>query len=795
MRSYWPLVSIIIIILLFFYKTVIFGKIPFPGDLLLSEYAPWRHASYFGYAPGAIPSKAQYFDVVRELYPWKTLVIDQLKKFQIPLWNPYNFSGTPLLANYQSQVFYPLGILYFILPQKTAWTVLLILQPILGSVFLYLFATEIGLSATAGLLAALLFNFSSFANVWMEFNTVWHTILWLPLLLYLLERSIREKKIPLSRKLIFIFVLFSSITGGHPQDFIDTFIFLSVYEIIRLISIKIWTPQFKRTFIIQLFSMTIIPFLLAGPQLLPTIELFRLSSRVPHDLAFILTTMLVQWWQLPMLIVQDFFGNPATHSYFLLDTYVNKSLSIGVTGFILVAASLFQKKRGWHQKFFIGVVLTVLLLTVNTPFALVFYRFPIPILSTGSPTRILWMLALAFSILAGFGFDRIKELSFKQFIPPLIVSFMSIGILWVITLIHPSFGNVIMNTTTTKHALIIATGIIICLSFLLFIKHLHKFLVYGIILITIFELAYSFMKFNPFVPQEFMYPSHAVLTYLQTYAGINRYWGYGTTRMESNLNAQYQLYTTDGTDPLNLALYNKLIQASSNGKIAEVFDRTTRSDVAIVKGYGPTDLPDNQYRLRLMDLLGVKYVLDRFDNPKNNTTFSADHFSPVYSTQDGYTIYRNVKALPRAFLADSVITYASDSQFEKLFFDTAFNPQTTVLVPATSTIPKTEQTEKKVAAITSYTPNSVEIRASTDKPQILFLSDTFAPGWNATIDNKPTPILLADYAFRAVALPPGDHIVRFVYWPRSFELGLVAMVIGILMTISVVVLDTLKRNG
>ncbi|MCX6793782.1 MAG: hypothetical protein NTY06_01620, partial [Candidatus Gottesmanbacteria bacterium] len=136
MKKYLPFLILTGICLLFFYKTILLGKVPFPGDLLLTQYAPWRHQSYGGYVAGAIPSKDQYFDVIRELYPWKTQVISALKQKTFPLWNPYNFSGSPLLANYQSQVFYPLTFLYFLMPQITAWTIMVILQPILGSIFL-----------------------------------------------------------------------------------------------------------------------------------------------------------------------------------------------------------------------------------------------------------------------------------------------------------------------------------------------------------------------------------------------------------------------------------------------------------------------------------------------------------------------------------------------------------------------------------------------------------------------------------------------------------------------------------
>src|SRR3989344_9051900 len=86
---------------IFFYKTFLHGLVSFPGDLLIAEYNPWKTYSYLGYNPGSYPNKAQYFDVLRQLYPWKTLSISQLVSGNIPLWNPYNFSGAPHMANFR----------------------------------------------------------------------------------------------------------------------------------------------------------------------------------------------------------------------------------------------------------------------------------------------------------------------------------------------------------------------------------------------------------------------------------------------------------------------------------------------------------------------------------------------------------------------------------------------------------------------------------------------------------------------------------------------------------------------
>jgi len=49
----------------------------------------------------------------------------------------------------------------------------------------------------------------------------------------------------------------------------------------------------------------------------------------------------------------------------------------------------------------------------------------------------------------------------------------------------------------------------------------------------------------------------------------------------------------------------------------------------------------------------------------------------------------------------------------------------------------------------------------------LVLSDVYYPGWRATVDGVPAEIQRADYVFRAVLLPPGEHTVRmeFISWP------------------------------
>jgi uncharacterized membrane protein YfhO len=58
-----------------------------------------------------------------------------------------------------------------------------------------------------------------------------------------------------------------------------------------------------------------------------------------------------------------------------------------------------------------------------------------------------------------------------------------------------------------------------------------------------------------------------------------------------------------------------------------------------------------------------------------------------------------------------------------------------------------------------------------DRTGLLLLSELAYPGWSATIDGRPQPLLVANYAFRALVVPAGAHHVRLDFRPASLRLG------------------------
>lgn len=69
-------------------------------------------------------------------------------------------------------------------------------------------------------------------------------------------------------------------------------------------------------------------------------------------------------------------------------------------------------------------------------------------------------------------------------------------------------------------------------------------------------------------------------------------------------------------------------------------------------------------------------------------------------------------------------------------------------------------------------PTEVELEVVATGPSVVVLRDAMAPGWTATVDDQPQPIALADGLFRAVAVPQGRHILRFVFAAPGLQTGL-----------------------
>lgn len=780
--SFLPVICFILITLIFFYP-IFKGFIPFPGDLLVST-PPYSSESFLGYAPGGVPNKAQGSDVMRESMPWKFFAMTSFKKGEIPFWTPYNFSGNPLLANFQSAVLYPLNVVFFIVPFLDAWTIFIALSPLLAGVFTFLFLRLRKLSQAAGIFGGVVFAFSSYMVVWLEWGNITHTLLWLPLALFFTEKYRLKAKWHYVVGLIAS--LWFSFLAGYIQEFFYLISVVAIYYFAFEFGVLKKSLPKAGVFIISL----IFPVLLSLFQLLPTLALLAISSRNNYSLTQI-TTLLNPWWYTITMYIPDFFGNPAARNFWFVGTYIERVSYFGVIPFLLASSVFFSKRK--DIMIFSSIFVVCFLLSLDLFGVKYLYLLPLPMLSTTVPTRILGILCFSGAVLSAYGLDALREgISKKRFFLSILLGGFLLSIAWVFVFFGSHFFTKISpeSVAVTEHNLIIPTF----LSFIFVVAVVIRFstlfrkiprsatlIVICLLVITLADLFYFFHKITPFAPREFVYPTTPVISYLQEHAGINRFWGYGSAYISSNFQTFDRTFSPEGDDPLHTKIYTEFIAASSDGKLPVV---ASRLDANLKGGYGPTDLRNNFYRERVMAILGVKYILNKDDLLETSlqpdtTTFPSEKYRLVWQ-QAPWQVYENLSALPRVFLSNDYRVISDKKALSARLFDHDFDPSQTILLEKDPHLSKNSLTQKSVSII-SYSPNRVVLEAALSGDALLFLSDTYTPDWTVTIDGRNATVYKADYAFRAVPVGKGRHTVIFSYYPKSFDWGwklsLVALII------------------
>ena len=736
---------IFLLVIIFSWPYLSSGLVPFASTYLVDFFPPWNAYFTMPVKNNAMP------DIITQIYPWRKLTIETFKMGQWPLWNPYNFSGNPHLANFQSAPFHPLNFLFFLLPRIDAWSIIVLLQPLLAAIFTYLFCRELKISKAGSLISAIAFGFCGFIVVWMAYGTLGYALLWLPLVLYGIEKTAKKPSILSST--IISFALAFSIFSGHFQT--------SIYIVLA----SLFYLLFRRAF------SALLPFVLgiaiAAPQLLPSIEFYRLAPRSE----IFLKGEIIPWKYLITFIAPDFFGSPVTRNDWF-GHYAEWAGFIGIIPLLLAFYVIFRK-RNRDIWFFTLLGVFSLSLALPTPLLDLLIRLKIPVLSTSTASRIISLFSFSAAILAGFGFDQLQKdwqdkKAFRK-----ISAFLSICILfflgiWLLLLFfHPLPADKLF---VAKRNLILPTGIFIAFAGLSFVIWLlswldvkGKFIIQGSLLLILLLISFDLLRFSkkwmPFDPREYVYPKTPAIEFLKNKVETNRVFGNFGTETQT----YFHIPAVEGYDPLYIKRYGEFITTAGDGKIGKLSHRTVNLN------------KNGLYTEKILNLLGVKYILHTISDNRHIWAFPfwkyPNQFELIYKDEK-HEIYENKKALPRAFLAyDFEIEKDNQAIIDRMFAED-FDLAKTVIFEENPGVELETDKEPGEVKIINYTPNKIEISLVSSKDGVLFLSDNYYPGWKAVIDGEERKIYRADYTFRAVFVPKGEHKVLFLYEPLAFKWGL-----------------------
>lgn len=779
-RDYFWIFLFFILGALLFYYPFLRGKIPFNGNLLVSFWFPWKVS---------LPYKFVGVDEIREFYPLFDFGYKSLRQGKLPFWNPYSFSGTPHLANWASAVFYPLNIFIFFLGKIPFYIFLKLSAIILPGLFTYLYLKTLKIGKRASFVGAVIFAFSSTMLIWeSEFWQTSHSVVWLPLILWAIEKFSQAKK-PIYLILGGLFLAFS-VLAGFTQTTIYVYLFALTYVV------------FRRCFAFLIsFVLSVI---FSAIHLLPAFEFFWLSPRKEMAMTELNLGFLLPLKHLVTFLVPDFFGHIASNNWFASrpGQYYESMIYIGVVPLVLVSLSFLQKRLKNYVWFFLFWGLLSLSLVFNLPTSRLIYWLRIPFLSTAIPIRIIFLTAFSFSVLAAFGISWWLEHKKERrriitFLAPLALIY---GATWLWLLWASSQKIAIRGFPLDWYAISLRNfktpGFVFGLTLIILIlgglkPFLKKYLYFLIVFLVIthsFIFAHQYLTFtHPY----YLYPQHSVLNFLQENSGINRFWSYGYSwgRLDANFGTVYQIASPEGYDPVNLKRYNQLISSIGEGKYTGAM---SRSDAFIpTPGISPLE-DEHSYRLKVLDLLGVKLVTYYSENEEEKI-YENERFKPVFQELPFY-IFENKKAFPRAFLVPGSIYAESDQESIKLVLSPEFDLSQKVVLEEQIELSEINSQDKGEAQIVNYSPNKVVIKVTTPKDQFLVLTDPYYPAWRAKIDNQSTKIYPANHAFRAVVVPSGEHEVVFEYQSLTFKVGAGITMLSLFFGVGLILLYWKHQN-
>ena len=151
---------------------------------------------------------------VTTFYAEKALVARSLHGGELPLWNPWNGLGFPLLADGQSQPLSPFFLPFLIRPTPWVYSACLVIQLLFGAWGMSLFLGKLGSGQWPRVLGAAVFAFNPYTLKFLAYSNVW-AYAWLPWLFLAAERL--AAKAPGSGVVLAICM---ALTGfcGHPEE-------------------------------------------------------------------------------------------------------------------------------------------------------------------------------------------------------------------------------------------------------------------------------------------------------------------------------------------------------------------------------------------------------------------------------------------------------------------------------------------------------------------------------------------------------------------------------------------------
>ncbi len=716
-----------------------------------------------------------------QFIPWWTAAWKTLLSGHMPLWNPLLGMGAPLLANYQSALFYPPTWIYLICYAlggiaAMAWAqgLLLCLHLIWAGLGMAKLTQNLGWGRLAQSVAGLAYALSGYLVARAWFASINAATAWLPWILLTAYCAVRQPS--LRRWALLSLAIGLQLLAGHAQITWYSLIFTGLWILFwasqRGTKGMRWKTLFTATWGYLLAGIGGIA--LAAIQLLSTAE-YLLQSQRSTALDFDFALNYSFWpWRFITMLAPDFFGSPVRGDFWGYGNYWEDAVYIGLLPLLLALSVLFQRKNtDRRQPSFIhspasaalfGGILTLLsfllALGKNIPIFPWLYRHIPSFDMFQAPTRLSLWAVVSLSMLAALGADMwhrpqgrglywtrlatagafavslgagIAYLGMGD-VSPTFIRALALAGLW-------GLGAGVLSLTAPPHAK----------------KSNTHFWKWAVVLWIAADLLVAGWGLNPGVESDFY--TQAALTGDQLQGG----------RIYLPLALE---------DELKYGRFLRFDTFDSGGnwrdmRLAAIPNLNILDDIPTVNNFDPftpgryarwmNTLEDLDARSRepILDLMAVSWV-----GQANAGIGPGVDFVP----RGGANRFRWVPCASPAMSAEAAWEQAFSGKvnFERrVILEGGEAASSRVCDPALGQV-----------MLEDEHPNALQFSTKSDTPGWLLVADVWYPGWMAWVDGSRVEVYRANYLFRAIELPAGTHTVVFAYRPLSFLAGVLISILA-----------------
>jgi hypothetical protein len=697
-----------------------------------------------------------------QFYPWHEMASSALRAGRLPLWNPLAGCGAPLLANYQTAVFYPPNWLYLIIPAEYAMGLVGMVHLIWAGLGMRAYLRRLGVDRLGQGVGAISFALSGYLVSRFGFLSITSTVPWLPWLMWAVDGVVEAGG---KRSLRRAFSLLAGVVAmmllaGHAQTAFYSLILAGAYGLWRVLARPAGSDsRMKGAVLAWMLAAVALGAAVAAVQLVPTFELMQASQRAGGvEREFALTYSF--WpWRFLSLIAPDLFGSPARGDWWGYGMYWEDAIYVGLLTLLLAVRGVVRWLRERRTAppavqavpFFAVSLIPVVILALgkNTPLFPFLYDHVPTFNMFQAPTRWMVLAVFALCVLGAAGADRFVVSERGMFWSRLSLA----GGAAVVPIALVVSRGVSEGVRPSLPDALIRLGIQVALMALLFLtwERAEKLArgrpmweTAALVLLAL-DLISAHGGLNPTLPASYYHqPSGLAETVAATAPGtrtlylpedayqaefealldVSNFHAGGRTRWDElrasllpNLGLIDGVPSANNFDPLRVGPQDALIEALRGVRLSEAIESARRMGVGVL--LAPRDLPG-------MGQIGRAGEI---------------------------RAYRVPDPWPRVALADCA---ESESGL-------GCRPRS-----------------NGVARIMTDMPERLAVHVEAEQAGYLLLLDTYYPGWTVKLDGQAVPLLQANGAFRAVQVPAGEHEIIFAYQPVSLLVGAAISGVGLL---------------